>query len=45
MPGTSYTPLQSQRDALANPAGAPLSAAAPAIPDPNFTGTTTTALQ
>ena len=40
MPDTSYTPLQSQRDALANPAAAPLSAAPPAVPDPNFTGNT-----
>lgn len=42
MPGTSYTPLQSQRDALANPAAAPLSTASPATPDPNYTGTPTT---
>lgn len=37
MPGTSYTPLQSQRDALANPSAAPLSTA----PAPNPTSTPT----
>ena len=37
MPGTNYTPLQSQRDALANPSAAPLSTA----PAPNPTSTPT----
>ncbi len=43
MPGTNYTPLQSQRDALFYPAGAPLSLATPATPDPDFIGAAATA--